>query len=129
MARRVLLGGCNGATDGGDIATRARRTSGTTSRRCSARLLVTPLGLERVLVATSIREDPPVSDGEPQFEQDARGHERTRAVASLATALAEAVVAGDHERARALAEEVRALHRVAGAPGAIVASNGYNRRR
>lgn len=60
-------------------------------------------------MATSVREDPLVTDGEPGSEQDARGHERTRAVASLATALAEAVLAGDHERARALAEELRAL--------------------
>lgn len=70
---------------------------------------MTPLGLERVPVATSVREDPPVTDGEPGGEQDARGHERTRAVASLATALADAVLAGDHERARALAEELQEL--------------------
>jgi len=71
--------------------------------------VVTPLGLERVPVATSVREDPLVTDGEPGSELDARGHERTQAVASLATALADAVLSGDHERARALAEEVRAL--------------------
>jgi hypothetical protein len=44
---------------------------------------------------------------------NARGHDRTRAVASFATALADAVLAGDHERARALAEELQ------GAPGAL----------
>ena len=70
---------------------------------------MTPLGLERVPVATSVREDPPVTDGEPGFDPDARGHERTQAVASLATALAEAVLAGDQEVARALAEERREL--------------------
>jgi hypothetical protein len=60
-------------------------------------------------VATSGREDPPATDGEPESEQDARGNERTRAVASLAIALADAVLASDHEPARALAEELRAL--------------------
>jgi len=69
----------------------------------------TPLGLEPVPVAASVREDPPVTDGDPGGGQDARGHERTRAVASLATALADAVLAGDQERARALAEKLRAL--------------------
>jgi len=91
--------------------------------------VVTPLGLERVPVATSVREDPPVTDGEPGAEQDARGHEQTRAVASLATVLADAVLAGDHERARALAEALQELLRVAGGLGAIVTSNGYTRRR
>jgi hypothetical protein len=80
-------------------------------------------------VATSVREDPPVTDGEPGGEQDARGHERTQAVASLATALADAVLAADQERARVLAEELQGLQRMAGGPGAIVTSNGYNRRR
>jgi len=60
-------------------------------------------------VAASVRGDPPVTDGEPGADQDARGHERTQAVASLATALADAVLAGDQARARVLAEELREL--------------------
>jgi integrase len=48
-------------------------------------------------------------DGDPGSDQDARGPSRTRTVASLATALADAVLVGDHERARALAEELREL--------------------
>ena len=88
----------------------SRARSRSSKRRAFASsVVVTPLGLERVLVAPSVREDPLVSDGDPGFEQDDRGHERTRAVASLATALADAVLAGDQERATALAQELRAL--------------------
>ncbi len=65
------------------------------------------MGLESHSVASTVRQDPPVSDGDPGSEQDARGALRTGTVASLATALAEAVLAGDDERARALAEELR----------------------
>jgi hypothetical protein len=67
------------------------------------------MGLESPSVASTIRQDPPVSDGDPGSEQDARGASRTGTVASLATALAEVVMAGDHERARAIAEQLRAL--------------------
>lgn len=55
------------------------------------------------------RTDPLVTDGDTTSGQDVHGSSRTRAVASLATALAVAVLASDHERARALAEELRAL--------------------
>jgi hypothetical protein len=48
-----------------------------------------------------------MTEGEPGAGPDARGSLRTQAVASLAIVLAEAVLAGDHERARALAEELR----------------------
>jgi len=67
------------------------------------------MGLEGVTATSSVREDPPVSDGDPGSGPDARGLSRTQLVASLATRLAEAVLAGDHERARAIAEELRAL--------------------
>jgi hypothetical protein len=67
------------------------------------------MGLEGVSGASTIREDPPLTDGEPGSDPDARGSSRTQAVASLATALADAVLAGDHERARTIAEELRAL--------------------
>jgi len=46
--------------------------------------------------------------------EEPRESSSTSAVASLATALADAVLAGDHERARALAEELREL--AGGAP-------------
>ena len=49
------------------------------------------------------------SAGDPKEGADAREPSRTQAVASLATALACAVLAGDYERARALAAQVRAL--------------------
>jgi hypothetical protein len=75
-----------------------------------------PVGLESPSVASTVRQDPPVSDGDPGSEQDARGASRTRTVASLATALAEAVLAGDDERARALAEELRAAQARPAAP-------------
>ena len=57
-------------------------------------------------MSARIHQSPTV---EPGAEQDARGHERTQAVASLTTALVEAVLAGDQERTRALAEELREL--------------------
>jgi len=72
--------------------------------------LVGVVGIEGGKTAASVREDPPVTDGEPGCDPDARGHERTQAVANLATVLAEAVLAGDQERARALAEMLRATH-------------------
>jgi hypothetical protein len=67
------------------------------------------MGLDSPSGASTIREDPPISDGDPGSDPDARGPSRTKLVASLATRLADAVVAGDHEQARALAEELRAL--------------------
>lgn len=67
------------------------------------------MGLESASVASTVREDQRVSDGDPGSDPDARGASRTRTVASLATALAEAVLTGDHEQVRALAEELRAL--------------------
>ena len=72
-------------------------------------IFVGVVGIEAVSAAPKVPEDPLVTDGEPGSEQDARGHERTQVVASLATALADAVPSGDHERARALAEELREL--------------------
>ena len=74
------------------------------------------MGLESPSGASTVRQDPPVSDGDPGSEQDARGASRTRTVASLATALAEAVLAGDHEQARAIAAELRALEARPAAP-------------
>jgi hypothetical protein len=74
------------------------------------------MGLESPSGASTVRQDQPVSDGDAGSEQDVRGASRTGTVASLATALAEAVVAGDHERARALAAELRALQARPAAP-------------
>jgi hypothetical protein len=74
------------------------------------------LGLEGISRASTVRDDPPVTDGEPGAERDARVASRTQVVASLATALADAVLAGDHERARALAEKIRANEPPAMAP-------------
>jgi predicted nuclease of predicted toxin-antitoxin system len=91
-----------------ELTSRARSRS-LKRRAFASSVVVTPLGLERVPVATSVREDPLVTDGDPGSDQDARGHKRTRAVASLATALAEAVLAGDQERARVLAEKLQEL--------------------
>jgi delta 1-pyrroline-5-carboxylate dehydrogenase len=67
------------------------------------------MGLEGVTSTSSVREDPLVTDGDAGSGPDAGGPSRTQLVASLATRLAEAVVAGDQEQARALAEELRAL--------------------
>jgi hypothetical protein len=80
------------------------------------RKVVTPMGLEGVTATSSVREDPPVSDGDPGSGPDARGPSRTQLVASLATRLADAVVAGDQEQARALAEELQALQAGPAAP-------------
>jgi hypothetical protein len=66
-------------------------------------------GIEAVSTAPTAREDLPVTDGDPGSAPEAGGSSRTQAVPSLATALADAVLAGDHERARALAEELRTL--------------------
>ena len=73
------------------------------------------VGIEPVPAAPTDREDQRTTDGDPGSDPDARGPSQTQAVARLATALADAVLAGDHERARALAEELRALE---AAPGA-----------
>ena len=70
---------------------------------------VTPMGLEAAPATASVRQDPQVSDGDAGSGPDAGGPSQTKLVASLATRLAEAVLAGDHEQARALAEELRAL--------------------
>jgi hypothetical protein len=67
------------------------------------------VGIEAVPGTSTIRTDPPVTDGDTTSGQDVHGSSRTRTVASLATALADAVLASDHERARALAEELREL--------------------
>lgn len=67
------------------------------------------VGIESASVASTIRQDLPVTDGTPGSDHDARGSSRTRPVARLATALADAVLAGDREWARALAEELRAV--------------------
>lgn len=66
------------------------------------------MGLEAAPATSSVRENPLVSDGDAGSGVDAAGPSRTQLVASLATRLADAVVAGDQEQARALAEELRA---------------------
>jgi hypothetical protein len=71
--------------------------------------VATPTGFEWVTETSSVREDLLVSDGDPGSGPDAGGPSRTQLVASLATRLAEAVLADDDERARVLAEELRVL--------------------
>lgn len=96
--------------------TSTARSRSSKRRACASSVVVTPMGLESPSVASTVREDLRVTDGDPGSEQDARGASRTRIVASLATALAEAVLAGDDERARALAEELRAAQARPAAP-------------
>jgi hypothetical protein len=67
------------------------------------------MGLESPSVASTVRQDLPVTDGDPGSGPDAGEPSRTQLVASLATRLAEAVLAGDHEQARAIAAELRGL--------------------
>ncbi len=67
------------------------------------------MGLEAASPTSAVRVNPQVSDGDAGSGPDAGGPSRTQLVASLATRLADAVVAGDQEQARALAEELRAL--------------------
>jgi len=70
---------------------------------------VTPTGLEAAPATSTVCENPLITDEDAGFGPDARGPSRTQLVASLATRLADAVVAGDQEQARALAKELQAL--------------------
>lgn len=90
----------------------------TAEPRCRNRYknFVGVVGIESVPAVSTDREDRSVTDGDRGSAPDAGGPSRTQAVARLATALADAVLAGDHEQARVLAEELRALQAGSAAP-------------
>jgi hypothetical protein len=96
VIRRPREGSCSGPRAARNRASLLRKFAGVA-------------GIEAVSAAPTDRKDQRATDGKSRSDQDARGPSRIQAVASLATALADAVLAGDHDRARALAEELRAL--------------------
>jgi hypothetical protein len=83
---------------------KARATGGGISSDPGAKIVEAP-GVEG-RISTALERDGAATERDPVGDVNARGSWRTADVASLATALARAVLDGDLERARQLAEQV-----------------------